>query len=70
MSVNRSIFALVDDRNPAYFGRPNQDTDQIGFIDAKTHAIFDRTYAVEPDVLIGQLKKDEARASADTLRSP
>jgi hypothetical protein len=27
-------------------------TDQIGFIDAKTQAIFGRTYAAEPDVLI------------------
>src|SRR5438034_7135322 len=30
VSVSRSIFALVDDRDRAYFGRQNQDTDQIG----------------------------------------
>jgi hypothetical protein len=38
VSVSRSIFALVDDRDRAYFGRQNQDTDQIGFIDAKTRS--------------------------------
>src|SRR6201995_3194024 len=67
VSVSRSIFALVDGRDRAYFGRQNQDTDQIGFIDAQTQAIFGRTYAAEPDVLIQQLKEDEAIASADTL---
>ena len=67
VSVSRSIFALVDDRDRAYFGRRNQDTDEIGFIDAKTQAIFGRTYAAEPDMLIRQLKEDEAIAAADTL---
>ena len=66
VSVSRSIFALVDDRDRAYFGR-NQDSDQIGFIDAKTQAIFGRTYAAEPDALIQQLKEDEAIAAAGTL---
>jgi alkanesulfonate monooxygenase SsuD/methylene tetrahydromethanopterin reductase-like flavin-dependent oxidoreductase (luciferase family) len=67
VSVSRSIFALVDDRDRAYFGRQNQDTDEIGFIDAKTQAIFGRAYAAEPDVLIKQLREDEAIAAADTL---
>jgi alkanesulfonate monooxygenase SsuD/methylene tetrahydromethanopterin reductase-like flavin-dependent oxidoreductase (luciferase family) len=67
VSVSRSIFAVVDDRDRAYFGRPGQDRDEIGFIDAKTQAIFGRTYAAEPDVLIQQLKEDEAIAAADTL---
>src|SRR5882724_11792492 len=44
-----------------------QQDDQIGFIDANTRAIFGRSYAAEPDVLIEQLKKDEAIAEADTL---
>ena len=66
VSVSRSIFALVDDQDRAYFGR-NQDTDEIGYIDAATQAIFGRSYAAEPDVLIGQLKEDEAIAAADTL---
>lgn len=67
VSVSRSIFALVDDRDRAYFGGENNGDDQVGFIDANTRAIFGRSYAAEPDVLIEQLKKDEAIAEADTL---
>jgi alkanesulfonate monooxygenase SsuD/methylene tetrahydromethanopterin reductase-like flavin-dependent oxidoreductase (luciferase family) len=66
VSVSRSIFALMDDRDRAYFGT-GQDDDQIGFIDERTRAIFGRSYAAEPDVLIEQLKQDEAIAEADTL---
>jgi hypothetical protein len=33
----------------------------------RTRAIFGRSYAAEPHVLIEQLKKDEAIAEADTL---
>ncbi len=40
MSV--SIFALVDDRDRAYFGLRVEDTDEIGFIDVKTQVIFGR----------------------------
>ncbi len=67
VSVSRSIFPLVDDRDRAYFGRGNESEDQIGYIDARTRAIFGRSYAAEPDVLIEQLKADEAIAEADTL---
>ena len=67
VSVSRSIFALVDDRDRAYFGRSGQNEDQVGFIDEKTRAVFGRSYAAEPEVLIEQLKKDEAIAEADTL---
>jgi alkanesulfonate monooxygenase SsuD/methylene tetrahydromethanopterin reductase-like flavin-dependent oxidoreductase (luciferase family) len=67
VSVSRSIFALVDDRDRAYFGRGREDEDQIGHIDEKTRAIFGRSYAGEPDVLVEQLKGDEAIAEADTL---
>jgi alkanesulfonate monooxygenase SsuD/methylene tetrahydromethanopterin reductase-like flavin-dependent oxidoreductase (luciferase family) len=67
VSVSRSIFALVDDRDRAYFGRGGEERDQIGFIDEKTRAIFGRSYAAEPDVLVEQLKADEAIADADTL---
>ncbi|MCU4179078.1 LLM class flavin-dependent oxidoreductase [Bosea sp. BH3] len=67
VSVSRSIFALVDDRDRAYFGRGNQSDDSIGFIDENTRAIFGRSYAAEPDKLIEELKKDEAVAEADTL---
>jgi alkanesulfonate monooxygenase SsuD/methylene tetrahydromethanopterin reductase-like flavin-dependent oxidoreductase (luciferase family) len=67
VSVSRSIFALVDDRDRTYFGRSGDDQDHIGFIDAKTRAIFGRSYAAEPDVLVKQLAEDEAIAEADTL---
>ncbi|MFP1868793.1 LLM class flavin-dependent oxidoreductase [Lonsdalea quercina] len=67
VSVSRSIFALVDDRDRAYFGGGGQDNDQVGFLDDKTRAIFGRSYAAEPDQLIKQLVQDEAIAEADTL---
>ncbi|MPZ53059.1 MAG: LLM class flavin-dependent oxidoreductase [Acidimicrobiia bacterium] len=67
ISVSRSIFAVVDDRDRAYFGGGNQDQDQVGWIDENTRAIFGRSYAAEPDVLVEQLKGDEAVAAADTL---
>jgi len=60
VSVSRSIFALVDDRDRAYFGRGNQATDQVGYIDAQTKAIFGRSYAAEPDVLVKELAGDTA----------
>src|SRR5450631_98014 len=67
VSVSRSVFALVDDRDRAYFGRETRDQDQIGLIDANTRAIFGRSYAAEPDVLVKELAADEAVAAADTL---
>ena len=67
VSVSRSIFALVDARDRAYFGSASQDRDKVGYIDEKTRAIFGRSYAAEPDVLIEQLAGDEAIAMADTL---
>jgi alkanesulfonate monooxygenase SsuD/methylene tetrahydromethanopterin reductase-like flavin-dependent oxidoreductase (luciferase family) len=67
VSVSRSIFALVDDRDRAYFGRSGQEQDQIGYIDENTRAIFGRSYAAEPDVLVEELARDEAIAAADTL---
>ena len=66
-SVSRSIFALVDDRDRAYFGRDSENDDTIGFLGDNTRAIFGRSYAAEPDTLIEQLAKDEAIAEADTL---
>jgi alkanesulfonate monooxygenase SsuD/methylene tetrahydromethanopterin reductase-like flavin-dependent oxidoreductase (luciferase family) len=67
VSVSRSIFALVDDRDRAYFGRDRESDDQVGFLGDNTQAIFGRSYAAEPDVLVEQLKEDEAIAEADTL---
>jgi alkanesulfonate monooxygenase SsuD/methylene tetrahydromethanopterin reductase-like flavin-dependent oxidoreductase (luciferase family) len=67
VSVSRSIFALMDDRDRAYFGGSSNDGDKVGFLDEKTRAIFGRSYAASPEFLIEQLKKDEAIAEADTL---
>ncbi len=67
VSVSRSIFALVNDMDRAYFGRGAGDGDHVGLIDENTRAIFGRTYAAEPDVLVAQLAEDEAIAAADTL---
>jgi alkanesulfonate monooxygenase SsuD/methylene tetrahydromethanopterin reductase-like flavin-dependent oxidoreductase (luciferase family) len=67
VSVSRSIFALVDDRDHMYFGRDDEGKDQIGLLSATERAIFGRSYAAEPDALIAQLKADEAIAEADTL---
>lgn len=67
ISVSRSIFALVNDLDHAYFGRGGKEEDSIGFLDATTRAIFGRGYAAEPDILINQLREDEAISEADTL---
>jgi alkanesulfonate monooxygenase SsuD/methylene tetrahydromethanopterin reductase-like flavin-dependent oxidoreductase (luciferase family) len=67
VSVSRSIFALIDDRDRAYFGQGNEGDDQIGYLGDNTRAIFGRSYAAEPDILIKQLAGDEAIAEADTL---
>lgn len=67
VSVSRSIFALISDLDRAYFGVGREESDKIGYIDANTRAVFGRSYAAEPDVLIDQLAKDEAIAAADTL---
>lgn len=67
VSVSRSIFALMNDRDRSYFGASRNDSDSVGFLDEKTRAIFGRSYAAEPDKLIEQLKQDEAIAEADTL---
>ncbi|WP_267396697.1 MULTISPECIES: LLM class flavin-dependent oxidoreductase [unclassified Sphingomonas] len=65
VSVSRSIFALMNDRDRAYFGR-GESSDQIGVID-NMRAVFGRSYAAEPEQLIAQLRADEGIAEADTL---
>ena len=67
VSVSRSVFALVDDRDRTYFGQGRPEGDTIGYIDENTRAIFGRSYAAEPDVLVKELAQDEAIAEADTL---
>ncbi|KQN47056.1 alkane 1-monooxygenase [Serratia sp. Leaf50] len=67
VSVSRSIFALVNDLDRAYFGRSGQEGDKIGFLEENNRSIFGRSYAAEPEKLIAQLKEDQAIAEADTL---
>jgi alkanesulfonate monooxygenase SsuD/methylene tetrahydromethanopterin reductase-like flavin-dependent oxidoreductase (luciferase family) len=67
VSVSRSIFAITNDLDRAYFGGDGESKDQIGNIDASMRAIFGRSYAAEPERLIEQLAADEAIAEADTL---
>ena len=66
VSVSRSIFALVNDMDRAYFGG-DRSADHFGYIEPEKLAVFGRSYAAEPDVLVEQLKGDEAIAEADTL---
>jgi len=67
VSVSRSIFALVNDQDRAYFGGSGESSDSLGYIEENTRAIFGRSYAAEPDKLIAELAADEAIAEADTL---
>ncbi|AEM41027.1 Alkanal monooxygenase (LuxA-like protein protein) [Ketogulonicigenium vulgare WSH-001] len=66
VSVSRSIFAITNDQDRAYFGRDGESRDQIGFIN-DTRSIFGRSYAAEPDQLAKELAEDEGIAEADTL---
>ena len=65
VSVSRSIFAITNDMDRRYFGR-GESSDQIGVID-QMRAVFGRSYAAEPNVLVEQLRADEAIAEADTV---
>jgi hypothetical protein len=50
---------IDDDHDRAYFGRGLRKRTRLCFIDASTLAIFGRSYAAEPDVLIEQLRKSQ-----------
>jgi len=67
VSVSRSIFAVVNDRDRRYFGRDANSDDTIGLLDGNIRTIFGRSYVAEPDALVRQLAADEAIAEADTL---
>jgi alkanesulfonate monooxygenase SsuD/methylene tetrahydromethanopterin reductase-like flavin-dependent oxidoreductase (luciferase family) len=66
VSVSRSIFPIVDDRDRAYFGHEGTGRDQVGHLDGGV-ARFGKSYAGEPDRLVKELAEDEAIAAADTL---
>jgi alkanesulfonate monooxygenase SsuD/methylene tetrahydromethanopterin reductase-like flavin-dependent oxidoreductase (luciferase family) len=67
VSVSRSIFALVNDTDRAFFGTGRSEEDQFGYIEPEKRAVFGRGYTGEPDRLIEELRQDEAIAEADTL---
>ncbi|KIT90218.1 alkane 1-monooxygenase, partial [Staphylococcus aureus] len=52
VSVSRSIFALMNDRDRAYYGNGSKEGDSLGYIDENTRAIFGRSYAAEPEALV------------------
>ena len=66
VSVSRSIFPLMDDRDRTYFGGDSSE-DHFGYIEPTKRAAFGRSYADEPEKLIEQLRGDEGIAEADTL---
>lgn len=68
VSVSRSIFPLVTDRDRALFNFQGESSkDQIGMLEGATRTTFGRTYADEPDRLVELLKQDPAIEMADTL---
>lgn len=67
VSVSRSIFALVNDKDRAYFGTGRSEEDQFSYIEPEKRAVFGRGYTGEPEQLIKDLAQDEAIAEADTL---
>ena len=67
VSVSRSIFALVNDTDRAYFGQQGKGDDSFGYIEPDKRAVFGKSYAAEPDVLVKELAQDEAIREADTV---
>jgi alkanesulfonate monooxygenase SsuD/methylene tetrahydromethanopterin reductase-like flavin-dependent oxidoreductase (luciferase family) len=67
VSVSRSIFAITNDLDRAYFGGSGDSQDHFGYIEPGKQAVFGRSYAAEPDELVKQLAEDEAIKAADTL---
>jgi alkanesulfonate monooxygenase SsuD/methylene tetrahydromethanopterin reductase-like flavin-dependent oxidoreductase (luciferase family) len=67
VSVSRSILPITTDLDRMYFGHEGTSSDQFGQIEANLRAVFGRTYAAEPEVLVKELAEDEAVVAADTL---
>ncbi len=67
VSVSRSIVAITDGRDRRYFLGGGDRRDQFGEIEPGRRAVFGRSYAAEPDVLIEELSRDEALEAADTV---
>ena len=65
---SRSIFALMNDLDRGLLReRAGADGTRLVSSTQPPRAVFGRGYAAEPDVLIEQLRKDEAIAEADTI---
>lgn len=67
VSVSRSIMPITTDIDRFYFGDEGTSRDHVGYIEPGLRAVFGRSYAAEPDVLVRQLAEDEAIAAADTV---
>ena len=69
MNLQSSTLKIDEGGKPFHmvFRTRRQEGDQMGMLSETERAIFGRSYAAEPDVLIAQLKTDEAIAEADTL---
>lgn len=67
VSVSRSIFAIMNEQDRYYFGGQGKDSDSFGYIEPTQRAVFGKSYASEPDVLIKELALDEALQEADTV---
>src|SRR5690606_26401879 len=52
VSVSRSIFALVNDMDRAYFGRGGESTDHFGYIEPEKRAVLGPSYAAGASELI------------------
>lgn len=66
VSVSRSVFPIVDDTSRRLFGL-QASAEQIGSLGEGRQVTFGKTYAAEPDQLIGELSADPAIREADTL---
>lgn len=49
VAVSRSIFALINDQDRAYFGHEGRGTDSFGYIEPEKRAVFGKSYAAEPE---------------------
>jgi alkanesulfonate monooxygenase SsuD/methylene tetrahydromethanopterin reductase-like flavin-dependent oxidoreductase (luciferase family) len=68
VSVSRSVFPLVDDRDVAYFGASarRDGADQVGYLEGAI-ARFGKSYIGPPDEVAEALAADAAVQAADTL---
>lgn len=66
VSVSRSVFPILSNRDRVMFGPGSSGSDQIGMIDG-LQSTFGKSYIGEPDQLVDDLRRDAAIEAADTL---